>query len=117
MSAYATDNDLTLRIPELKCLSFAARRTALADAECFVSLSAYGSFATQAHVLYAAHLLACRYPEDLGGEQGPVTSLKAGEIASSYAATAPSENSVGTTKWGRMFMQVCNSIVAPYVVG
>lgn len=118
MAQYATLDALNRIVPEVKCVTEpGALNRALADAEVFVGLEAYGDKAEQAHAYYATHLLACRFPLKLGGELGQLTALKAGEISSSLAAPTPTEGLTNTTKWGRLFLQVCGQTVAPYQVG
>lgn len=115
---YADLAFLTSRVPELKCITDAnALTAALLDAQGFVELRVYGVRADLAHAFYAAHLLACRFPDELGGEQGPVESLSANEISASFGTQELSEARPNTTKWGRQFEQICNATVPCYVVG
>ncbi len=125
--AYATDADLLGRIPSAATVPtgltsdqwIAARGFALADAMVMIDDERFDQTTTYAHVMYAAHLLACRFPlSALGGEAGPVTSMSAGEISASYAIAAPSEDKLSTTRYGREYDRVAAAITAfPTCVG
>lgn len=119
MTSYATPSDVTDRVPEAASLSRRAIELALSDAEGMISLSVYGELATVAHAMLAAHILACRYSSDLGGEQGAPSSLSAGEISASWATAAPSgvEGSPETTQWGRRFVEITRRVAHPWEVG
>ena len=101
---------LQRRVPETTAVLAAepdALTYALEDAEPMIDLDAYGLRSELAHAFYAAHLLAVRFPSQMGGESGPVTSKRAGEISVGFGATtaAMSEDRPSTTRWGRMYLQ------------
>lgn len=106
---YADTTYLIRRVPEAAAVDAEdanALQYALDDAEPLVGLSAYRSRSELAHAYAAAHLLACRFPAIMGGEQGPQTSASAGEISAGFAASAaPTEDLLGSTRWGRLFQQ------------
>lgn len=108
---YATAQYLERRVPQVSTLppENDPIETALADAELMIGLDAYGVHAELAHAYYAAHLLACRFPAQLGGEAaGPVTMKKAGEVQVQFAVPAvgsSSEDRPNSTRWGRLFLQ------------
>lgn len=106
--SYASTTDLQLRVPEVTSISVAAQQVALDDAETLIDSVVFGSRTVLAHCYLAAHFLACRYPSALGGERGPVSSLSAGEISSSWATATPvaSEGSPNSTAWGRRYLEI-----------
>lgn len=100
---YATDSDLTTRIPETAALTLAQRSAALLDAQNEIDETRFGLLTLRAHVLLAAHYLQISGAL-AGGAGGLVTSRSAGEISVSYAA--PPAGAVGLhseTPYGRQF--------------
>lgn len=99
--AYATDADLLARVPPAADVDPAQRAIALEDAA-FLVTDDFDAI-VPAHVYLAAHLLAVRLPdwEGGGGESGPVTSARAGEIAATFASMA-AESDLDSTRWGRL---------------
>ena len=105
---YATDSDLTTRIPATSVATEAQRALALDDAEAQIDLDSYGDKAVRAHVFLAAHYLLLSGAIPGGGESGLVQSHAMGAISASYAVTALSaaDSLLGTTVYGRQFLQI-----------
>lgn len=109
---YASDQDLTDRIDGALEVDPALRSIALTDASKRIDDQVFGGQSVQAHCYLAAHLLALRHGV-LGGESPTVTSLKAGEIAATFASPAGStggDSDLGRTKWGREFRTISDSL-------
>lgn len=102
--AYATDADLVLRAPPAAAVAAPLRAVALADAALLLDEAEIGDTLVPAHAYLAAHLLASTPGSGMPAGVGPVTSLKAGEIAASFAATPPSAGDLSSSHWGRMFL-------------
>jgi hypothetical protein len=109
---YATDSDLTTRIPATSAATEAQRAFALDDAEEQIDLESYAGRAVRAHVFLAAHYLALSGAIPGGGESGLVRSHAMGAISASYAVTAlsASDSLLGTTIYGRQFLQIRASV-------
>lgn len=112
-SSYADSAAFLARVPAAFAnLDADAIAVALEDAQEFVGLSLYKGKALLAHVYVTAHLLVCRFPTELGSDgggdtPGPVSSMSAEAISASFAVAPPSsEDSFGSTKWGRKFLEV-----------
>lgn len=109
--AYATDSDLILRVTGAAALDPATRALALSDAMQRLDDTAYGNRAVEAHVYLAAHLLAL-WTGSLGGASaGPVTSLRAGDIAATFATPGGSADDLARTQWGRAFLEIDRRVV------
>ena len=105
---YATAAFLTARVTAAAALDVADVQRALDDSRSMISLAAYSTRADLAHAYYAAHLLTLRYPAAIGGgESGPVTSKRAGEIAVTFASVASAGDTAdpSRTYWGRLFVE------------
>lgn len=112
---YASDANLTARVPEAAAIDAADRAIALSDAEAWIDDVVYDEFCLQAHVYLAAHLLASRFPADMpGAGAGTLSSMSAGEISATYAvaAPAPDESDVSSSRWGRMFLAVSKRVAS-----
>lgn len=113
---YATDSDLTTRIPATLAASTDLRALALADAEEMIDLDEYGGRAVRAHAYLAAHYLAVNPDSGMfEGEGGLVTSMSAGEISASFAAPPIPEGVdplLLTTSYGRQFVAIRNTLVS-----
>lgn len=103
MASYASDDDLTTRIPATSAVAEATRLAALEDAKAEISIDLFGDMALRAHVLLTAHYLQLS-GAIAGGVGGVVLSRSAGEISVSYAS--PPAVAVGLhseTSYGRQF--------------
>lgn len=118
--AYASDADLTTRIPATASASEALRALALDDAAAMIDDVQFADRAVRAHVFLAAHYLA------LGGsipgvtEGGLVSSRSAGAISVSYAVpTIPAgwDPSLASTSYGRQFLQIASTVVSTPEIG
>ena len=113
--AYATDADLVERYPTAAAVSATLRGYALDDAEAEIDDDLFGDKTVRAHCLLAMHYLQ-RDGLIAGGEDGPVTSRRMGELAISYGA--PGETGPhGSTRWGRLFDEIAARVPHPLVVG
>lgn len=115
MSRYATDADLTARIPETSTVDSALRGYALEDAATMLDDGAYGEKLLRAHVLLAAHYLAksgaLSSGSGGGGGAGPISSWSVGETSVTYAvAAAAVDPTLGSTKYGQLFIELVNSV-------
>lgn len=111
--AYASDSDLTTRIPATLAASSDLRLLALADAEEEIDDLRFAGRAVRAHCLLAAHILAMN-PESgvSGGAAGVVQSQAAGEISVSYAVGADAVGGLHSeTVYGREFDRICAGII------
>ncbi len=109
---YATDSDLTTRIPATLTATLDQRTLALADAAEQIDLDSYLGKAVRAHAFLAAHYLAISGAIAGGGESGLVQSHAMGAISASYAVTALSaeDSLLGTTIYGRQFLQIRSTL-------
>jgi len=116
--AYASDTDLTTRVPATLAASSALRLVALSDAEAMIDDEQFGLRAVRAHCMLAAHYLTID-GTIAGGEGGLVTQRSAGEISVSYAVTVPGgyDPLLGTTRYGRAFLEILASLVSMPEVG
>lgn len=116
--AYASDSDLTTRIPATSAASSTLRATALADAEAMIDDAQWGLRSVRAHCLLAAHYLqlAGSIP---GGEGGLATSKSAGAISVGYAVPdlGGYDPSLATTLYGRQFLQLAATLCSAPEVG
>jgi hypothetical protein len=113
--SYATDADLTTRVPASSAVALALRTVALADAEAMIDDDQFGDRTVRAHVMLAAHYLALLPGSGMTtGEGGLATSKSAGEISASYATLVPAgwDPLLATTLYGRMFLQILSTIVS-----
>jgi hypothetical protein len=115
---YATDSDLTTRIPATAAVSSALRAIALDDAKAWLSERAHGTKLLQSHVLVAAHMLALQELID-PGSPGTVSSQNASEITTSWAVTAPPMSDVwlAGTKYGRQYAAIRRMIPHGPIMG
>ena len=110
-SSYATDEDLLAYIPELSAIDVALRTLALEDAEQMIDDRWFGDKTRRAHVLLTAHHLAVLTGDaSLGGETGPVASMSAGSISASFAVTAPDAGDTGSTRFGRLYLEILKTV-------
>lgn len=117
---YASDADLTSRVPEVLAIGASDRAIALSDAEAWIDDVVFDNLALQAHVYLAAHLLASRFPALLpGADAAAIASMSAGEISASYAVSTPTpdESDTSTSRWGRMFRAVAKRVSSMGEVG
>lgn len=117
--AYADIAFLEGRVPATAAVDPGPQQDALDDAAAFVSLSTYLAKSDLAHAYYAAHLLACRFPEAMGVAVGvgAVSALAAGEISASFAAPALAEDQPNTTEHGRKYLALKKGVLPRYQVG
>lgn len=111
MAVYATDSDLTTRVPASTAATPAQRTVALDDAEEHIDLDSYEGKAVRAHVMLAAHYLTLAGIIS-GGESGLLSSHSMGSIAASYAVSAPDDPLLATTIYGRQFLQIRDSLAS-----
>jgi len=115
--SYASDSDLTTRIPATADATEDQRALALLDARAEINLASYGDAATRAHALVAAHYLVLS-GAIAGGESGVVTSAKAGEISATYGGRFDRVDPLyASTIYGRQFLQIRDSLVSRPKVG
>ncbi len=100
--AYATDSDLLLLAPPAEAVDPAVRAATLAVAALLLDETEIGDTLMPAHAYLTAHLLASTPGSGMSAGVGPVTSLKAGEISATFAATAIAGD-FETSHWGRMY--------------
>lgn len=117
---YATDEDLTARVPGLAEVDPTIRATALEDAENEIDADSYEPLTLAAHVALTAHLIASR--PDSGYTARPVgalTSKRIEALAVTYAA--PHETRTGphsTTSHGQEFDRLTAKVLhSPQAVG
>lgn len=120
--AYASDADLTTRIPATIAGATAAQRAlALADAMAMIDDTLFGDRTIRAQTFLAAHYLALDPGSAMfGGEGGIVASRAAGAISVSYAVpTIPAgwDPSLASTAYGRAFLSIAASVCPGPVVG
>lgn len=115
---YATDSDLTTRIPATAAASLTQRTFALDDAEELIDIESFGGRTVRAHVLLAAHFLVLS-GAIAGGESGVVQSHAMGAISASYAVgnTAAIDPLLGSTIYGRQYLQIANTVIGEPAVG
>lgn len=120
--AYASDADLTTRIPAtIAGATLAQRSLALADAAEMIDDELYAGRTIRAQCYLAAHYLTL----DAGtamyvGEGGVVSSRSAGAIAVSYAVPAVPpgwDPRLASTAYGREFLSIAATVCALPVVG
>lgn len=80
-----------------------------------INFDCFGEKAECAHRFLTAHFLAMQGGGS--GESGAVSSKKIDKLAISFAVTTPSDGDLGSTKWGRMYMQLKKSILIFPLVG
>lgn len=100
---YATDSDLTTRIPSALLVDSGLRAVSLLDARklCDETLGEEADTLLQWHVYMTMHLLACHPDSGVFAESGPVTAAAAGEISASFG-TKGTITDLDSTVWGRM---------------
>lgn len=115
---YASDSDLTTRIPATSAATEAQRLLALEDAEALIDLDAFGARTVRAHALLAAHFLTLS-GAIAGGESGLLASHAMGAISASYATTAPTgvDALLATTIYGRQYLQIANTVIGEPAIG
>ncbi len=112
---YASDSDLTTRVPASVAVAVGLRSVALSDAEAMIDDAQFGDRTVRAQCMLAAHYLALLPGSGMTtGESGMVTSQSAGEISASYAVTAAAAGDalLATTIYGRMYLQILTSLVS-----
>lgn len=108
---YASDSDLTTRIPATSSVAVELRTFALADAANQISDAIFGDQTIAAQCYLAAHILALDPGSGLSGGGGIVTARRAGAISVSYAA--PSTASLGpnsSTAYGQQYDRIASRI-------
>lgn len=77
----------------------------LGVAKIWIGLDAWGSKASEAHALLAAHYIAIdpTFTGTGAGGAGTVTSRKAGAVSETYSSAPPSDAELGSTPYGRTF--------------
>jgi hypothetical protein len=110
MNPVASLSDFRTRLPGLPTGSEADAQieAALDDAATEIDFARVTNSPTRAHVMLAAHFLALSAPTAtgaaLGGETGPITAQKMGEISASFANVARNRGGVySSTVYGRVF--------------
>jgi hypothetical protein len=119
--AYASDADLTARVPSTATGATAAQRAlALSDAEAMISDELFADRTIRAQCFLAAHYLALNPATTVGsGEGGIVASRAAGAISVSYAVpTIPAgwDPSLASTSFGRAFLSIASTVCPGIVV-
>lgn len=119
--AYASDADLTTRIPATSAgATLAQRALALADAMAMIDDTLFDDRTIRAQCFLAAHYLALDPGTSMFvGEGGVVASRSAGAIAVSYAVPAiPAgwDPSLASTSYGRAFLSIAATVCAVPVV-
>lgn len=109
IATYAEDADLLIYVPDAASVDSTLRALVLEDTKEAIDLRWFGDKSRYAHVLLTAHRLAL-LTGTLGGESGPIASRSAGAISVSYAVNAASDPELASTKWGRLFLQVSQSV-------
>lgn len=80
-----------------------------------INLECHGEKAQCAHRYLTGHFLAMQGGGS--GEGGAVASRTIDKLAISFATTTPSDGDLGSTKWGRMYMQLKRTILVLPIVG
>lgn len=119
--AYASDADLTARIPATEAVDVAVRALALADAAEMIDDTMFAGRTVRAQCFLAAHYLALNPDSGMpsGGEGGIVSARSAGAISVSYAVpTIPAgwDPSLASTSYGRQFLQIASTVASAPVV-
>jgi hypothetical protein len=120
--AYASDADLTTRVPATVAGATLAQRTlALADAMAMIDDDLYADRTIRAQCFLAAHYLMLDPGTAMySPEAGIVASRSAGAIAVSYAVpTIPAgwDPSLAATAYGRAFLSIAATVCPGPVVG
>ncbi len=100
--AYATDADLLLLVPPASAVAAPLRTATLAAAALLLDEDEIGDTLMPAHAYLTAHLLASTPGSGMPAGAGPVSSMRAGEIAASYAVR-PTSGDDESSAWGRMY--------------
>lgn len=117
---YATDGELLALAPGYSILAPALRLTYLGLAEEIVGLDFWGSRASYAHALYAAHLLWVS-PDGTGesgggAAAGPLAAEANGPASRSYATTSPgsgtSDDDLALSPYGLMLIRLRKTVKA-----
>ena len=125
MSSYINDTEFQLRVPSVATVPSSLttdqwttlRGIALLDAQAQIDLDAYGDRVPRAHAMLAAHMLAVDGWLDAGGS-GIVAAHAAGQISASYATGAgPADPLLATTRYGREFLRIRETIMTWPEVG
>lgn len=120
--AYASDADLTTRVPATVAGATLAQRTlALADAMAMIDDVLFDDRTIRAQCFLAAHYLALDPGAAMyAGDGGIVSARSAGAISVSYAVPAiPSgwDPSLASTAYGRAFLSIASTVCPGPVVG
>lgn len=108
-----TWTNVTDHAAELSTVGSAARVDILAYVNDALAPGAFGGSSSNAYKLariyLAAHLGLTSRPGTSGNQAGPVTSESAGGLSRSYAqlASAASDDSASTTRYGREYLALC----------
>lgn len=105
---YATDSDLTTRLPETAAVDSALRAIALDDAEAEIDLDSYGAKAIRAHCYLAAHYLVSDGSLADRGRTG--TSLRLDTLGATFAQTQGSDGPHGSTGYGQRFDEITSRL-------
>lgn len=103
------------RFPEFGDVSSTVFDCALAEALNFVSVRQFGCKADDALGYYMAHLFECGVYQAGDGctsgqsSPGPVSSVRVGNVATSFAVKAD-DGELGATKYGRRFITIRKTI-------
>jgi hypothetical protein len=108
-SEHAEIEDLLAYVPEVSSISTERVSIALEDAKNGVDERWFGERTRYAHAMLAAHYLSL-WTGMGGGESGPIASRSAGNISVSYAVSAPAAAELASTKYGRLFLQIAQSV-------
>lgn len=80
----------------------------------YVNSSIWGTKYDFAHALMTCHLMS------LGGvvasASGPVESVKVGDLSTTYAVSASDSDSLGTTTYGNLFLQLRRTLLISPIV-
>lgn len=82
----------------------------------YIDRSVWGVKSDHAHALMTAHFLATS-PSTGMAKGGPVQQEKVGDLSTSYAVNAPSADSLSTSAYGRLLMQLRKTLlIGPMVL-
>jgi len=77
-----------------------------------INLGCWGAKADCAHIYLTAHFLSLQ--SGSGGGGGEVKKKKIDKIEVEFETTAPTDGDLGSTKWGRLYLQLRKSLfIAP----
>ena len=80
-----------------------------------INLECWGAKSDCGHVYLTGHMMATA---GFGsGEQGTPTAKSIDKLSESYASSTPSDGDYGSTKWGRLYLQLRDTLVVGGTVG